>query len=382
MAKINPPSAIKLPRQYLDDRQLREYHEQMNKVIYQMWLDQNRVIPPPTSFSDIDYIDFTTDVTPDVTMQTARLAWAEGQGTLKLGMGYGSVTQYIGYDLFARVENQTGSTLPKGTVLGFSGVGPNNTLSVSKFNADGSVPSLYILGVAPADIPDSGDIGLCSVWGHITDFDASGASVSESWAIGDILYANPNTPGALTKVKPTAPDVVIPVAAVLNNSATTGELFVRPTIEQQKYYGEFIKTANQTAAAINTAYPITFTSAQIANGVSIGSPTSRIVVANSGLYQVTASIQLTSGSASKKDARFWWRKSGSDVASSAVIATSNINNGYLHVAMDDFFSLDANEYLELVWAVNDTNMSITAVAATGYAPASPAASLKITQVQQ
>jgi len=373
MPKINPPSAIKLPRQYLEDRQLREYHDQINKVLYQLWLSQYR---------GFDYIDFITDLTPDVTMQTARLAWAEGQGTLKLGMRYGSVTQYIGYDLFARVENQTGSTLPKGTVLGFSGVGPNNTLSVSKFNADGSVPSLYILGVSPADIPDSGDIGLCSVWGHITDLDASGASVSESWAIGDILYANPNTPGALTKVKPTAPDVVIPVAAVLNNSATTGELFVRPTIEQQKYYGEFIKTANQTAAVIDTAYPITFTSAQIANGVSIGSPTSRIVVSNSGLYQVTASIQLTSGSASKKDARFWWRKSGSDVASSAVIATSNINNGYLHVAMDDFFSLDANEYLELVWAVNDTNMSITSVAATGYAPASPAASLKITQVQQ
>jgi hypothetical protein len=373
MPKINPPAAIRLPQQYASDPALREYHSQINKVIYQLWLQHTK---------GFDYIDFITELDPDVEMQTGRMAWSEDQGTVQIGMGYESITQYIGYDLFARVENQTGSTLPKGTVLGFSGVGPNNTLSVSRFNANGSVPSLYILGIAPADIPNSGDIGLCSVWGHVGNFDASGSSVGESWAIGDVLYANPATPGALTKVKPTAANVVIPVAAVLNNSATVGEIFVRPTIEQQKYYGEFIKTANQTADNINTAYPITFTSAQISNGVSIGSPASRIVVSTSGLYQVMASIQVTSGSGSKKDARFWWRKNGVDVASSAVLATSDINGGYLHIAMDEFFSLNANNYVELVWAVSNTDLTITSVASTSYAPASPAASLRVTQVQQ
>ena len=45
------------------------------------------------------------------------------------------------------VQNTTGFTIPKGTVVGFAGVGSNNVLSVAPYLADGSSPSLYILGI-------------------------------------------------------------------------------------------------------------------------------------------------------------------------------------------------------------------------------------------
>jgi hypothetical protein len=58
------------------------------------------------------------------------------------------------------------------------------------------------------------------------------------------------------------------------------------------------------------------------------------------------------------------------------------NGGYTVLAINDFVSLAANDYVELFYAVDDTNMQPTAIAATGFHPAVPTAHVAITQVQQ
>ncbi len=274
------------------------------------------------------------------------------------------------------VQNTTGSTIPKGTVVGFAGVGSNNVLSVAPYLADGSSPSLYILGVMAEELPDSGATGLCCVWGNVNGIDTS------AFSVGDVLYANPTVAGAFTNVKPTAPDNVIPIAAVLVDSATAGEIFVRPTIEQQKYYGEFTKTTDQSPALTNTAYALTFDNTEIAEGISIGSPASRIVVVQSGLYQFDATVQISSSSSSAKTVWLWFRKNGTDVANSARLVTININNGYTAVSMSEFFSLAANDRIEIMFAANDTAITVDNVAATAFAPAAPAVVLAVSQIQQ
>ena len=279
-------------------------------------------------------------------------------------------------ETFTLVQNSTGSTLPKGTVVGFAGVGAANLLSVSKYLADGSTPSLYILGVLDETIPDSGATGLACVWGPVTNLDTS------AFNVGDILYASPTVAGGFTNVKPTAPDNVIPVAAVLIKSATDGVIFVRPTIEQQKYYGEFVKTTDQTPSLTNTAYALTFDSALIAEGISIGSPASRIVVSESGLYHFNTTVQISSSNASDKNVWLWFRKNGTDVANSARLVTININNGYTAVSMSEFFSLAANDRIEIMFAASDTAITVDNVAATAFAPAAPAVVLAVTQIQQ
>ena len=279
-------------------------------------------------------------------------------------------------ETFTLVQNSTGATLPKGTVVGFAGVGAANLLSVSKYLADGSTPSLYILGVLDETIPDSGATGLCSVWGPVSGIDTS------AFNVGDILYASPTVAGAFTNVKPTAPDNVIPLAAVLIKSATDGAIFVRPTIEQQKYYGEFTKTSDQSPAVINTAYALTFDNTEISGGISIGSPASRIVVVQSGLYQFDATIQISSSSSSAKTVWLWFRKNGTDVANSARLVTIDINNGYTAVSLAEFFSLAANDRIEIMFAADNTAITVDNVAATAFAPAAPAIVLAVTQVQQ
>ena len=274
------------------------------------------------------------------------------------------------------VQNNTGFTIPKGTVVGFAGVGSNNVLSVTPYLADGSSPSLYILGVMAEELPDSGATGLCCVWGNVSGIDTS------AFSVGDVLYASPTVAGAFTNVKPTAPDNVIPIAAVLVDSATAGDIFVRPTIEQQKYYGEFTKTTDQTPASTNTAYALTFDNTEIAEGISIGSPASRIVVVQSGLYQFDATVQIGSSSSSAKTVWLWFRKNGTDVANSARLVTININNGYTAVSMSEFFSLAANDRIEIMFAANDTAITVDNVAATAFAPAAPAVVLAVSQIQQ
>jgi len=248
---------------------------------------------------------------------------------------------------------------------------------VSPYLADGSESSLYIIGIMTHDLPDSGDKGYCCTWGFVRDVDTS------AFTAGDILYAHPTTAGALTATKPTAPNNVIPVAACIISDATNGVLFVRPTIEQQEYYGVFSKTADQTPAAINTAYALTFDATpEISNGVIVGTPTSRIVVPDSGLYQFDATVQLTSGNASAKNIWIWFRKNGTDVPNSARIVTSDINNGYVPVALQDTISLAANEYVEIMFAASDTAVTVDNVASTAFAPAAPAAVLQVVQMQQ
>jgi len=276
------------------------------------------------------------------------------------------------------VQNSTGFTMAKGTVVGFAGVGSNNVLSVAPYLADGSAPTLYILGVLAEDIPDNGSTGLCCVWGEVSGINTS------AFNVGDILYASPTVAGAFTNVKPTAPDNVIPMAAVLIKSATAGVVFVRPTIEQQKYYGEFTRTSNLSAAVINTAYAISLDTTEIAEGVVLqGSPTTQIKVPQSGLYQFTARYQFTSTNASSKNARAWFRRNGTiNYTNSTAIVSLDSNGGYVAISVSEFFSLQANDYLELMWAVSDTALSMSAAPATAYAPSAAAVLLTVTQIQQ
>lgn len=322
----------------------------------------------------LDYIDFNLNAPH--TNQSRRMVWNPTDQTLDLGMEY-DVTQQIGMETFARVQNNTGVTIPNGSVVGFTGAVPDSALSVAPYLANGATNSLYVLGVMTHDLPDTGTKGYCTVWGFVRGLNTS------AYSLGDILYASPTVAGGFTNVKPTAPNNVIPMAAVLQVSATDGVIFVRPTIEQQTYYGEFSKLNSQTPAAINTAYAILLTNTEIANGVSLGTPLSRVVISQAGLYNIALSVQITSSNASQKSVRIWLRKNNTtDIPNSARLASTTLNNGYLVVTINETFSLLANEFIEVMYSTDDVNVSISTVAATAFAPAAPAVLLAVTQVEQ
>jgi hypothetical protein len=321
-----------------------------------------------------DYLDLNQNAA--YVNKIARLAWNDFDKTANLGMEY-DVVQQVGLETYARVANFTGVTIPNGTVVGFTGAVPDSALSISPYLANGATNTLYVVGVMTHDLPDTGERGYCTVWGFVRDVNTS------AFTLGDILYASPTVAGGLTNVKPTAPNNVVPIAAVLQVGTTDGVIFVRPTIEQQIYYGEFTKLDSQTPLLANTAYPLLLTNTEIANGVSLGSPLSEVVVAQAGLYNIAASVQITSTNSSQKSIWVWLRLNGlTDFPNSARVASITLNNGYVVVTLNEVASLLAGDFIEVMYAANNTNVSIATVAATAFAPAAPAVILAVTQTEQ
>lgn len=355
-----------------------EYQNQLIRVLNLYFQQLDSLTPNQAESYRAD--EFILNLTNNLVESPGTISWNAVDGTANLGMDY-DVTQQIGQEQYARVGNQTGSTIPNGTVVGFAGA-TSNALLVAPYLADGSSPTLYILGVMTHDLPDSGEKGYCTTWGFVRDLDTTGTPVSETWAAGDILYASPTNAGKFTKVKPTAPDNVVPLAAVITVNATTGIIFVRPTIEQQSYYGVFSRTTDYSPALANTAYAIQFDNTRISNGVVIGSPTSRIVVPESGLYDISVTLQYSSGNSSAKDIYSWIRKNGTDISQSSRIVSLSGSGTYSPILISEAVSLAANEYIEIMFASTDTNVTLDAVASTAFAPGSPAANLVIEQIQQ
>jgi hypothetical protein len=145
-------------------------------------------------------------------------------------------------------------------------------------------------------------------------------------------------------------------------------------------YGEIIKTADQSATVINTATAITWTTAVIAQGVSIGSPASRIVIDRAGTYRFDLSTQVLSSSGTAKNIWVWFAIQGAAVANSAMIESERSNADHAVITRSQMLTVTAGQYVECFFAVDDLDLSLDAVAATAFAPAAPAALLGITQV--
>ena len=308
---------------------------------------------------------------------TGELSYNSAEDTIDLTHLNG-VTQQIGFETFMRVTNDTGSTIPNGTVVGFSGV--DGEIEVSPYIAGGSMPELYFVGVTTFDMED-GVTGPVTIYGKVRDIDTTGSDVGQTWAAGDILYASPDTAGALTKVRPTAPDVVIPVAAILVVDATVGEIMVRPVIPMGLAYGAFDSTVSQTLSASNTATAITLGTTLSANGVSIGTPTSRMVVSQAGFYQIDTSVQFTSSSGSAKTLYFWLSKNGTDVPDTTRAYTIKANGDQRNISTTYTTSLAVDDYIELKWAATNTAVSLTAATGLSFAPDVPSVLISVTQIQ-
>jgi hypothetical protein len=130
--------------------------------------------------------------------------------------------------VFFNCHNQTGTTITRGTVvMAVGALGASGRILIAPAIADGSVNSEYILGTAAMDISNGSD-GLVYHFGKDRGLNTTGASCGETWADNDVLYCSATTPGCLTKVLPTAPNLKVPVAFVIR-AGNNGTLFIRPS---------------------------------------------------------------------------------------------------------------------------------------------------------
>lgn len=146
---------------------------------------------------------------------------------------------------------------------------------------------------------------------------------------------------------------------------------------KRRRIGNFYDTTTQTAAAINTAYAITFNTSDISDGVYLGSPTSRVYVDTEATYNFQFSAQFDNTSGGNHLVYVWYRVNGSDVANSSSQVRLKGTDGELVAAWNFVVKLKAGDYFELMWSVTDTAVQLVAQAAAAPVPAIPSAILSV-----
>ena len=126
-------------------------------------------------------------------------------------------------------------------------------------------------------------------------------------------------------------------------------------------YGAFQDSTDQVAANTTTAYPMTLNTTDYSNGVYL-SNSSRMNVRNYGIYNLQFSTQFVNTDNSIHDIDIWFRKNGTNIAASnsrySVPNRHGSVDGHLIAALNYFIELNANDYMEIMWATDNTAVSI------------------------
>ena len=152
------------------------------------------------------------------------------------------------------------------------------------------------------------------------------------------------------------------------------------TLHKHAYYGGFQDNTTQTAAAINTAYAMTFDTTDYSNGVSRGTPTSRLVVSAAGIYNVQFSAQVQKTSASTGYIWIWLRKNGTDVVDSTTKIAVLGSAAECVAAWNWFIQLAANDYVEIMWEVDSTAIRLLHETSSAVHPAIPSVIATVNKV--
>ena len=149
-------------------------------------------------------------------------------------------------------------------------------------------------------------------------------------------------------------------------------------------YGSFIDTST-VAAGVNTVMPVLFNGVNTnSSQVYIGTPTSRIYITNSGIYNYQYSLQLTNSAAQIHAVTVWIRVNGIDITNSSSAINLPVKRGSVNaaviLALNYLVPIQAGDYIELMWTADDAAVSLATLPASVVAPIHPAAPAAIVTV--
>jgi hypothetical protein len=137
-------------------------------------------------------------------------------------------------------------------------------------------------------------------------------------------------------------------------------------------YGAFSSDQDQTTTA-NTATLMTLNTTDFSNGVSISS--SKITVANAGIYNLQFSVQLENLDNAPQDVYIWLKQGNDGGASTDITGSTGLvgmparkNPGdpfHAIYGWNYFLSMQVNDYVQIYWSTTSTNVSIQYYAASG-----------------
>jgi hypothetical protein len=147
--------------------------------------------------------------------------------------------------------------------------------------------------------------------------------------------------------------------------------------------GQFESHVDQTAVSANVGYVVQLNNAAPFNaGITIASSTN-VTVAAAGVYSVNSSIQFANSDSSNHTSTFWFRKNGTNIANSAsVISVPKVADGGKTLAQVTIFeSMSINDYVQLVWSVDNTAVKLDYSSASGVIPEVPSVILNMQRIK-
>jgi len=146
------------------------------------------------------------------------MRWNNDDGTLDLGLKGGNVTLQLGQELVQPVKHATNGGLDNGKVVYIVGSsGDNKTVLYAR--ADNEATSANTLGLMTETVT-GGNKGFCTTFGLVRNINTS--NLTE----GGAVWLSKDTAGAMTAVRPEAPNNGVFIGFCVRKHASTGVIFV------------------------------------------------------------------------------------------------------------------------------------------------------------
>ena len=168
------------------------------------------------SVDTVQRLSFRTDQTYSDGLGT--LSWDNTNGTLQLGLKGGNVSLQLGQESVQLVKHADNTGLTKGKVVYLTGSSGGN-LTVGYAQANSESTSANTFGVM-TEGATGGNKGFCTTFGLVHNINTS--NLTE----GGMVWLSKDTAGAMTAVRPTAPNNGVEVGFCVTKHATNGVIFV------------------------------------------------------------------------------------------------------------------------------------------------------------
>lgn len=146
--------------------------------------------------------------------------------------------------------------------------------------------------------------------------------------------------------------------------------------------GQFESHVDQTATSASVAYVVQLNNAASFNsGITIASSTN-VTVAAAGIYSINTSIQFANSDTNNHTSTFWFRKNGTNISNSAsVISVPKVSDGGKTLAQVTIFeSMSVSDYVQLIWSVSNTAITLDYSSASGVIPEVPSVILNMQRI--
>jgi len=145
-------------------------------------------------------------------------------------------------------------------------------------------------------------------------------------------------------------------------------------------HASYFDTTTQTNPVANTVNLFTYNSKVSEFKITRGSPTSKIFINQTGLYNFQFSAQLDKTGGSTTDVYIWPRVNGVNIPDSATKVVIDGPNNEIVPAWNFVLLMQDGDYFELAWESSDTNVIILADSAASNYPGIPSIIMTVTWV--